>query len=84
MFCGAQVASEDKVPYTAQAYMDGQTDEEQRPAALQVMQVMLAPLVRCPHLRPFWLTVASRLTDVNSILFGRRSMFEDLAAIQLV
>lgn len=50
----SQVASEDTVLYTAQAYITAQQGTRQRSAALQ----HLSQLVRCPHLSHFWLTAA--------------------------
>jgi len=47
-----QATSEDNVLYTAQKYVDNITDPQQKHAAAQ----KLAPLIRCPHLSPFWLS----------------------------
>jgi hypothetical protein len=54
-----QVASEDAVLYTAQAYADRLAADALDP---QSAVSKLAPLVRCPHLSQFWLS-ASVLSD---------------------
>lgn len=59
-----QVASEDNVLYTAQAYLDGVSDVQERQAAQQ----LLARLVRAQHLSHFWLAAAALSTQAPSLL----------------
>lgn len=61
-----QVTSEDTVLFTAQAYMD------QQPAgdAKQLAAAKLAPLLRCPHLSQFWLSVSVLADHAGEQLLG--------------
>jgi hypothetical protein len=56
-----QVASEDTVLYTAQAYADKQDISEQQADTL-------ARLVRCLHLSQFWLSAAALSGDAGKLL----------------
>jgi hypothetical protein len=58
-----QVASEETVLYTAQAYGDS--------LATQTAVDKLAPLVRCPHLPHFWLSASILSSDADKLLLQR-------------
>jgi hypothetical protein len=61
-----QVATEDIVLYTAQAYADklAPTSSLQQAAAVN----KLAPLVRCPHLSQLWLSASVLSDDADKLL----------------
>jgi hypothetical protein len=96
-FVCSQVASEDTVLYTAQAYVDGQskaakaifgatptpTSGAQQAPPGQLAVDKLAPLVRCPHLSQFWLS-ASVLSDgyVNPLLDELQSQLRQLIMVK--
>lgn len=77
-----QVATEDTVLFTAQAYADQprRLDAPHRQAVAQ----QLAQLIRCPHLSPFWLTAAARPTGQQLLLAAlKEQLLELLAFLQV-
>lgn len=75
-----QVASEDTVLYTAQAYMDAQPSVQQQQAAQQA----LAGLVRCPHLSSCWILAGSRADSETQLLWPFKDTLAELSAFNLV
>jgi hypothetical protein len=61
-----QVASEDTVLYTADAYVRKTADLQQR----QTGEQLLAPLVRAQHLSQFWLSAAALCPSTPTLLHG--------------
>jgi len=64
-----QATSEDNVLYTAQKYVDNITDPQQKQTAAQ----KLAPLIRCPHVSPFWLSASVSSDDAPMLLLNQLS-----------
>jgi hypothetical protein len=66
-FACTQVASEDTVLYTAQAYVNRLEAAGFDP---QQARDKLAPLVRCPHLSQHWLSASVLSDDADKLLLG--------------
>jgi hypothetical protein len=66
-FC-LQVASEDTVLFTTQAYVDALAGSVRRRAAKK----QLAPLIRCPHLSGFWLSALALSDDARLLLIEQQ------------
>ena len=62
-----QVATEDTVLYTAQAYMN---QFSLQPIMRQLVQLQLAPLIRCQHLSSFCLSAAAKLPGAANLLLS--------------
>jgi hypothetical protein len=78
-FVCMQVASEDTVTYTAQAYVKSLAAESDK---AQLAGEKLAPLVRCPHLSHFWLSASVLSVDADKLLL--RSLQPQLKQLLLL
>jgi hypothetical protein len=79
-FVCQQVASEDTVLYTAQAYADNLAK-----AGCDAHQAVdrLAPLVRCPHLSQQWLSALVLSDDADKLLGGMQRQLKRLLPLKV-
>lgn len=75
----AQVHSEETVLYTAQHFVDNPHVDDRRAAARK-----LAPLIRCPHLSVFWLSMSVMSEKAHRmLLFSQRAHVQRLLLLRL-
>jgi hypothetical protein len=82
-----QVASEDTVLYTAQAYVDKLKADSLGSADIQLVQSKLAALVRCPQLSMIWRTATAVESTVaentqEQLLGGQQAQLRQLLLLQ--
>jgi hypothetical protein len=67
-----QVATEDTVLFTAEAYLNNMpTDTDEECTTQEAAKGKLAPLIRCPHLSQFWVAAAVLSDDAYNFLLEK-------------